>query len=94
MARRRLATRKVKKTPAFHFDEGRSARAISTHCGIARRSVMQTLERFAASGLRWPEAAGMDDASLEAALAVLPAFSRLPSARRRPAVAPRTACSG
>ncbi len=60
--------RKVKKTPAFYFDEGRSARAISTHCGIARRSVMQTLERFAASGLRWPEAAGMDDASLEAAL--------------------------
>ncbi|MDE0531115.1 MAG: hypothetical protein OXI01_06655 [Albidovulum sp.] len=47
--------RKVKKTLAFHFGEGRSARAIATHCGIARRSVMQTLERFAASGPSWLE---------------------------------------
>ena len=56
MARGRLAMRKVKKVLAFHFDEGRSARAIATHCGLARRSVAQTLERFAASGLSWPEA--------------------------------------
>ncbi|MDE0226028.1 MAG: IS21 family transposase [Gammaproteobacteria bacterium] len=69
--------RKVKKTLAFHFGEGRSARTIATHCGIARRSVMQTLERFAASGLSWPEAAGMDDAALEAAL--------YPARRTRPA---------
>ena len=69
--------RKVKKTLAFHFGEGRSARAIATHCGIARRSVMQTLERFAASGPSWPEAAGMDDAALEAAL--------YPARRARPA---------
>ncbi len=44
MGRSMLAMRKVKKTPAFHFDEGRSVSAIATHCGIARRSVMQTLE--------------------------------------------------
>ena len=68
MAQKRLAMRKVKKTLAFHFEEGRSARSIATHCGIARRSVMQTLERFAASGLSWPEADDMDDAALESAL--------------------------
>ena len=47
MARGRLPMRKVKKILAFHFDEGRSARAIATHCGLAWRSVAQTLERFA-----------------------------------------------
>ncbi len=48
--------RKVKKVLSFHFDEGRSGRAIARQCGFARRSVAQTLERFAASGLSWPEA--------------------------------------
>ncbi len=47
---------------------GRSARAIATHCGLARRSVAQTLERFAASGLSWPEARDLDEEVLEAAL--------------------------
>ena len=60
--------RKVKKILAFHFDEGRSARAIATHCGLARRSVAQTLERFAASGLSWLEARDLDEEVLEAAL--------------------------
>ena len=64
MARGRLAMRKVKKVLAFHFDEGRSA--IATHCGLARRSVAQTLERFAASGLSWPEARDLDEEVLEA----------------------------
>ena len=68
MAQKRLPMRKVRKILEFHFDEGRSARAIATHCGLARRSVAQTLERFAASGLSWPEAADMDDVTLEAAL--------------------------
>ena len=68
MARGRLAMRKVKKILAFHFDEGRSACAIATHCGLARRSVAQTLERFAASGLSWLEARDLDEEVLEAAL--------------------------
>ena len=68
MARGRLAMRKVKKILAFHFDEGRSARAIATHCSLARRSVAQTLERFAASGLSWLEARDLDEEVLEAAL--------------------------
>ncbi|MXW46855.1 MAG: IS21 family transposase [Gammaproteobacteria bacterium] len=68
MAQKRLPMRKVRKILEFHFDEGHSARAIATHCGLARRSVAQTLARFAAYGLSWPEAAGMDDAALEAAL--------------------------
>ncbi len=68
MARERLSMRKVKKVLAFHFDERLSARSIATQCGLARRSVGQTLKRFAASGLNWPEAADMDDAALEAAL--------------------------
>ena len=54
MAQKRLPMRKVKKILTFHFDEGRSVRAIATHCGVARRSVAQTLERFTASGLSWP----------------------------------------
>ena len=58
MAQGRLPMGKVKKVPGFHFGEGRSARAIAMHCGIARRSVSQTLERFAASGLSRPCIAG------------------------------------
>ena len=73
MARGRLPMRKVKKVLGFHFDEGRSARAIATHCGIARRSVASVLERFAASELSWPEARDMADEALEAALFPAPA---------------------
>ena len=68
MAQGRLPMRKVQKVLGFHFDEGRSARAITMHCGIARRSVAQTLERFAESGLSWAEARDMDEEALEAAL--------------------------
>ena len=68
LARGRLPMRKAKKVLAFHFDEGRSARAIAIHCGLARRSVALVLERFAASGLSWPEARDLDDGALEAAL--------------------------
>jgi len=68
MARGRLPMRKVKKILAYHFDEGRSARAIAVHCGLSRRSVSQTLERFAGAGLSWPEAGTMDDEALEGAL--------------------------
>jgi len=64
MAQKRLPMRKVRKILEFHFDEGHSARAIATHCGLARRSVAQTLARFASSGLSWPEAAGTDRQAL------------------------------
>ena len=64
--------RKVKKVLGFHFEEGRSARAIATHCGMARRSVASVLERFAASGLIWPEAGDMAEEVLEAALSPAP----------------------
>ena len=72
MARGRLPMRKAKRVLAFHFDEGRSARAIAIHCGLARRSVALVLERFAASGLSWPEARDLDDEALEAALYPVP----------------------
>ncbi|MYA40926.1 MAG: IS21 family transposase [Gemmatimonadetes bacterium] len=68
MARGRLPMRKIKKILGFHFDEGRSARAISTHCDVSRRAVALVLERFEASGLSWPEARDMDDEAVEAAL--------------------------
>ena len=68
MAQKRLPMRKVRKMLGFHFDEGRGARAIATHRGLARRSAAQTLDGFAASGQNGPEAAGIDDAALEAAL--------------------------
>ncbi|MYJ71490.1 MAG: IS21 family transposase [Rhodospirillaceae bacterium] len=68
MARGRLPMRKVKKILAYHFDEERSARAIAAHCGVARRSVSLVLERFDVSGLSWPEARGLDEEALEAAL--------------------------
>ena len=60
--------RQVKKVLEFHFEESRSARAIATHCGLARRSVAQTVERFEASGLSWSEARDMDEEALEEAL--------------------------
>ena len=60
--------RKVKKVLSCHFDEGRSGRFIARHCGMARRSVAQTLERFTASGLSWAHARELDDEALEAAL--------------------------
>ena len=60
--------RKVKKVLSYHFEEGRSGRFIARHCGMARRSVAQTLERFAVSGLSWPQARDLDDEALEAAL--------------------------
>ena len=60
--------RKVKRVLSFHFDDGRSGRFIARHCGMARRSVAQTLERFAASGLDWAQARDLDDEALEAAL--------------------------
>ena len=60
--------RQVKKVLSFHFEEGRSGRFIARHCAMARRSVAQTLTRFAASGLSWPQARDLDDEALEAAL--------------------------
>ncbi len=60
--------RQVKKVLSFHFEEGRSGRFIARHCAMARRSVAQTLTRFAASGLSWPQARDPDDEALEAAL--------------------------
>ena len=60
--------RKVKQVLSCHFEEGRSGRFIARHCGMARRSVAQTLVRFAASGLSWPQARDLDDEALEAAL--------------------------
>ena len=60
--------RKVKRILSCHFEEGRSGRFMARHCGMARRSVAQTLERFAASGLNWTQARELDDEGLEAAL--------------------------
>lgn len=60
--------RKVKRVLSCHFDEGRSGRFIARHCGMARRSVAQTLERFAASGLSWAQVRELDDEALEAVL--------------------------
>ena len=68
MARGRLPMRKVKQVLAFRFEKGRSQRDIARHCGVARRSVALVLERFAASGLSWPEARELDEVALEEAL--------------------------
>lgn len=68
MAQERLPMRKIKRVLSFHVDERRGGRAIARHCGMARRSVAQTLARFAASGLSRPEARGLDDEALEAVL--------------------------
>ena len=59
--------RNVKKVLSFHFGGGGAQR--SFHCAALRGgSVAQTLERFAASGLSWPQARDLDDEALEAAL--------------------------
>ena len=71
----KVADEKGKEDLAFHFYEDRNARAIATHCGLARRSVAQTLERFAASGRDWAEACDMDKDVLEgSALSLIPGF--------------------
>lgn len=53
--------RKVKRVPSCQFDEGHSGHFVARHCGKARRSVAQTLERFAASGLIWASARELEN---------------------------------
>ena len=68
MAQKRLLMDKVRKIVELHFGEACSARKIATNCGVSRRSVAQTLKRFAASGLDWSAVAEMDDTALDEAL--------------------------
>ena len=41
---------------------------MAVHCGLSRRSVSQTPERFAAPDPSWPGAGALDDAALEGTL--------------------------
>ena len=64
MARERLGMDKARSVLRHHYEGGWSGRAIARHCGLSRRSVSQTLERFSVSSLSWSEVSDLDDAAL------------------------------
>ena len=68
MPNKRLSMRKIHEVLRLNFERKLSRRKIAAACGIARSTVSDYLDRFEASGLSWPEAAGLDQASLERTL--------------------------
>ena len=80
MANRRLSMRKLHEVLRLKFELKLSRRKIATTCGIARSTVADYLIRFEVAGLSWPEAAALDEASLQRALfppaVLIPALER------------------
>jgi transposase len=60
--------RKIHEVLRLEFERKLSRRKISVACGIARSTVADYLVRFEVAGLTWPEAAALDQATLERAL--------------------------
>ena len=91
----RLTMRHVRDVLRCHFVHGLSREAIARSVGIAKGSVTNILQRFAASGLGWPLDPALDDADLEARLfppvaraaaAPCPDMATVERERRRPHV--------
>ena len=68
MSNKRLSMRKIHEVLRLEFERKLSRRKISVACGIARSTVADYLVRFEVAGLSWPEAAALDQATLERAL--------------------------
>ena len=68
MARQRLSMRKIHEVLRLEHETPLSRRQIAGACRIARSTVADYLRRFEAAGLRWPEAATLDQAAMERAL--------------------------
>ncbi len=60
--------RKIHEILRLKFELKHSRRKISTACGIARSTVADYLIRFEVAGLSWPEAAALNEVTLERVL--------------------------
>jgi len=80
MANKRLSMRKLHEVLRLAFERKLSRRKISTACDIARSTVADYLSRFEVAGLTWPEAAALDQATLEQAL--FPSTNPVPESKR------------
>ena len=73
--------RKLREVLRLKFETDLSNRRVARSCGVSRPSVAEYLLRFQEAGLSWPQAAELDDATLERALyppaPVLPAAERM-----------------
>ena len=72
--------RKIKDVLRLKFEADLSIRRIARNCHVSRPTVSEYLTRFAETGLSWPAAAELDDATLEHKLyppvATLPVLDR------------------
>jgi transposase len=60
--------RKIKDVLRLRFEAGLSQRQIARSCGLGKTTVIECLRRFEQSGLLWPAAAELDEATLERTL--------------------------
>jgi transposase len=60
--------RKIKDVLRLRFEVGLSQRQIARSCGLGKTTVIECLRRFEQSGLLWPAAAELDEATLERTL--------------------------
>lgn len=57
--------RKIKEVLRLIYEQGLSARKVARAAGLSRSTVATYRQRFEQAGLRWPDADGIDDATLE-----------------------------
>jgi transposase len=72
--------RKVREVLRLKFDGGQTNRRIARSCQISRPTVSDYLLRFEKAGLQWPDAAALDDVTLEQTL--FPPLPLAPTAGR------------
>ncbi|MCP3878285.1 MAG: IS21 family transposase [Sulfitobacter sp.] len=72
--------RKIKEVLRLKFEVGRGQRQIARSCAIGKTTVAECLARFERSELSWPQAAQLDEATLERTL--YPPAAAVPAAAR------------
>jgi hypothetical protein len=72
--------RKIKEVLRLKFEVGRGQRQIARSCAIGKTTVAECLARFERSELSWPQAAQLDEATLERTL--YPPAVAVPAAAR------------
>lgn len=72
--------RKIKDVLRLKFEVGLAQRQIARSCGLGKTTVSECLARFERSGLSWPQAAELDEATLERQL--YPPAPSVPTAAR------------
>jgi len=68
MPAERVPMREAREIIRLKFSTGVATREIARRLGVAPSTVRETLKRLAMSGLSWPDAEGLSEAELEAAL--------------------------